>query len=97
MKTFVTVTALAVLTALPAVAQQTPPSCMPTPQMYQQMIERYGESRSAVGINSDGAMIEFWGNDDVGSWTVIGTGPGGISCILSYGDGFERFEARPNV
>lgn len=96
MKKIVLAGALASLFALPVAAQQSEP-CMLTVDMYQIMIQQYGESRVSTGITPSGRMVEFWGNPESGSWTVVETAPNGISCARASGGGFERHAPEPNV
>lgn len=88
---FLTTAALLVATCAPAHAQV---NCATTGDVYSIMIDRYGEERIALGLSDKGYIVEFWGNDETQSWTVIMTRADGISCIVDQGNQFIRSERK---
>lgn len=86
-------TALAVLLAFPAFAA---PNCAKPEQVKDILVQKYGEEVIGQGYDAKGALIQYWGNTETGSWTITGT-KNGISCILGQGGGFERLSLAPNV
>lgn len=80
-------TALAALLACPAAAQQRP--CVPRTALVQNLAEKYGETRRAVGLVSPSAMMELFASDDTGTWTIAVTNGAGISCLVGSGRFFE--------
>jgi hypothetical protein len=48
----------------------------------------FGETLRNVVVH-DGVALELWGNSRTGSWTVLITTTGGISCIAGSGSGFD--------
>lgn len=75
----------------PAYAQQ---NCASTDEVYTTLLQKYQEERVAVGINTNGNLVEFWGNEESGSWSVIITSPDGVSCLADSGVAFTREQLR---
>jgi len=46
---------------------------------------KYAERPVSMGIASNGTVVEVLSSED-GSWTIIMTTPGGVSCLLAAGD-----------
>jgi len=87
------VAALAVCLALPAAAQQ---NCGQHDEVVELLAERYGEARWAIALDSKNNAVEFFASTDTGTWTVLRTVPGGLSCVVSYGGAYESLsEPRP--
>ena len=72
------------LTASPAIAQ-----CIPREVFVRNVTESFGETALVSGQDRRG-VVEFWMNPEKGTWTLSGTLPNGVTCILSSG-GQARF------
>jgi hypothetical protein len=59
-------------------------------QMAQVLNRKYGETRQSIGLTSKGMVLEMFANVVEGSWTALLTAPGGPSCIVAFGSGYER-------
>ncbi len=70
--------------------------CFPSPEVYGVLEERFGESRSYIGLNEGGVLVELWTDDD-GSFTVLTTFAAGMSCIVAGGDDGRQVEPKPNL
>ena len=56
----------------------------------------YQERKIADGLSDAGALVELFVSDSR-SWTIVFTIPGGPSCVLSGGEGWEALEpAKPS-
>lgn len=77
--------ALAVLFAFPAAAQQ---NCAPRDTLMVQLAARFGETRQAIGLEPGGNAVETFANTETGSWTILVTRPTGISCLVAAGQSF---------
>ncbi|TNE46863.1 MAG: hypothetical protein EP341_09585 [Sphingomonadales bacterium] len=88
---------LAAIVAITGGAAFAAPNCATTLQVHDILTSKYGEAPIARGLDSRGNMIEWWGNAETGSWTVIGTSPDGTSCILGQGGNFVRIALAPNL
>lgn len=72
------------LVASPALGQST---CSDRDGMAKALAETYHESQRMVAING-ASVLEFWGNEDASTWTLIVTYPDGLACVLGIGTGF---------
>lgn len=86
-------TALAVVLAFPAVAA---PNCASVKDATEILRGMYQEEVIAVGKNRQGYLVEWWGNQETGSWTITAT-RNGRTCIAGQGGAFERVVLQPNV
>ena len=78
--------ALAALFACPAYAQR---NCGPRDDVRARLAEGYGETRQAVGLVSNGALMEIYGSLETGSWTLTLTQPNGLTCLMASGQSLE--------
>jgi hypothetical protein len=54
------------------------------------LAERYGETRQGMGLVSpSNNVMEIWANLETGSWTLTATSPGGPTCLVASGDGYQ--------
>ena len=53
---------------------------------------KYGETLIARGLDSGKRMFELFWSAESGTWTILVTPPGGLSCIVQHGTGLTRFE-----
>lgn len=58
-----------------------------------QLEGRYGEDRVALGVNTTGHLMEVWGNEETGSWSITTTTPQGITCLNDAGQMFQRVDS----
>ncbi len=88
MKTIIAMAAFAttVIATTTASAQQ---NCAPRAAVIEQLAGKYGESRQAIGIASQGRVVEVFASEESGSWTITVTLPSGLTCLVSAGDAFE--------
>ena len=90
---------LATLAAAPASAQSAP-VCSERESALKHLAEKYSEVPVAMGVASNGSLVEVLTNDKGTSWTIILTKPGGISCIVAAGEGWvsrKRLAMDPQV
>ncbi|MEM8626238.1 MAG: hypothetical protein AAGG47_22350 [Pseudomonadota bacterium] len=52
---------------------------------------KYGETRRSYGLAQNRGVVEVWASEK-GSWTILLTRPGGISCLMAAGQAFEAEE-----
>lgn len=53
-----------------------------------QLGQHYGERLSAVGLVSNGTLLEVM-TSETGSWTILITQPNGVSCVVATGESWE--------
>ena len=88
-----TLAAIAACFPMSAVAQ----TCGPTPDVYDMLTNKHGESRVSIGIEPSGIAIEVWANREAGTFTVFATLPNGASCAITSGQSFQEFRPEPNL
>lgn len=69
--------------------------CAPRDQVLMALAERYGEAREAVGLASNGAVIEVYASSATGTWTITATLASGVTCLVASGQNFERLSKAP--
>lgn len=91
-------TFLAALLALPAAAQAPPAdNCGVRIKVEYKLANEFLESPMVRWLDG-GGMMEFWGNPNTGTWTLLRTKPGGPVCVVADGIGFEgifAYEPKP--
>ena len=73
--------------SLPAQAQQI---CTNRSDVLGHLANKYSEAPVALGLASNGGVIEVLSSNSGKTWTIIITMPNGISCMLAAGEGWER-------
>lgn len=53
------------------------------------LAERYGETRRALGLVGEAAVMELYASDTTGTWTITMTLPDGRMCMMASGAGYE--------
>ncbi len=74
-----------VATAAPALAQE---RCGERSDIIQQLQRRFQETQQAIGLASNGAMLEIYASPS-GTWTVLMTYPNGKTCLMAVGDAWK--------
>ena len=52
--------------------------------------KRHGQHPVAVGVTNDGQLIEVVTEQSGRTWSIVVTEPGGESCVLSSGHGWQQ-------
>ncbi|WP_128910681.1 hypothetical protein [Tropicibacter alexandrii] len=87
--------AIVALFAVPTMAQNLQ-HCAPRDQVVARLADKYGESRQAVGLGSNNAVMEVFANIEGGSWTITVTMANGMTCLIASGQAYEALaEALP--
>ena len=55
-----------------------------------ELASKYHETRHAIGIAAETAMMELFAAPDTGTWTITITTPDGTTCLIASGSGFEQ-------
>ena len=63
--------------------------CAPRDQVLAALAERYGEARQAVGLASNGAVVEIHASGATGTWTITATLANGVTCLVASGQDYE--------
>ena len=73
--------------ALPAAAEQQ--VCGKRADVIKQLSVKYSEAPAAMGLSSDGGVLEVLASADGNTWTIIVTQPDGLSCMVAAGEYWE--------
>ncbi|MDP6604107.1 MAG: hypothetical protein QGG17_07940 [Rhodospirillales bacterium] len=84
---------LGVLTVMAsAVDAQTTASemlCSARPIMVEQLQKRFAEVPVAMGLQSNGTVLEVFASQRTNTWSIVITTPTGVSCLVSEGQSWE--------
>ncbi len=88
--------ALALLLAAVAPASAGPPAqaqsvCAAHADVAKQLDSGYSETPTAIGLASNGSVIELFSTVDGSTWTLVMTMPDGTSCTMAAGEAWETF------
>jgi hypothetical protein len=92
---FVTAWAAAVgLSAEPAAAQALPQAggalpCKPWQELAKELGHRYAERPVALGLQSNGNLLQVFASEATGTWTLVTMHPSGMACLIGVGDSWE--------
>jgi len=89
---FLVLTATLALAAGAASAQQQMP-CGDRDELLAQLRSQYKEAPTGFGMTPNGAIVELL-TSEKGSWTLLLTLPGGTSCLIGSGEGWELWGAK---
>lgn len=81
----------ALVAAAPASAQSV---CGARTEMVKQLENRYAESRRAIGLASNGTLLEVFASTS-GTWTVLMSFPDGRACMMANGDAWRQLPGKP--
>lgn len=71
-------------------------TCVPRDEMVKRLAGTYNETRRAIGISRQEAVMELFASDQTGSWTITVTLPDGTACLVAAGRDYEEIaEAQP--
>ena len=65
-------------------------ACASHAELTKQLGSAYSEAQVAVGLASNGGVVEVFSTDDGSSWTIVMTMPTGMSCVVASGEAWER-------
>lgn len=59
------------------------------------LVQRYDESRRALGLVSDQGLVEVF-TSDKGTWSILVTSAGGRTCLIAAGDNWQELDRSLN-
>ena len=68
---------------------QLSPQCDSRATVTALLADRYGETRRALGLAGEAAVMELYASDATGTWTITVTLPDGRMCLMASGAGYE--------
>ena len=75
--------------ATPSLAQQV---CGKRADIVNRLSDGFEEQRRSAGLAADGNLVEVFASKK-GTWTIIYTKPGGMTCLVAVGDNWQQIEA----
>jgi hypothetical protein len=54
------------------------------------LADRWGEAPVGQGLGANGTLVEVWASPATATWTITVTPPGGPTCLVASGDGYEH-------
>lgn len=76
-------------------ADAAPANCAARGVVVERLHEKFGETRRAVGLARNKALVEVFASAETGSWTIVVSLPNGLSCLVASGKSWEQLhEAR---
>ena len=79
---------LAVVLAATQIAHSAP-QCDSREAVTALLADRYNETRRAVGIAGQSAVMELFAAEDTGTWSITMTLPDGRMCLMASGSNYE--------
>lgn len=66
------------------------PPCGKRTDLLKHLASRFSEAPVASGVTENGGMVEVLASNDGATWTLLVTVPGGLTCLLAAGEGWEN-------
>lgn len=54
--------------------------------------KKFNETRSGMGVVSNGGVLEVYHSEESGTWTVLMTMPGEPTCLIATGEAWESLQ-----
>ena len=77
------------------VAQGVQAPCKPWREVAQYLGEHYSERPVAVGLQSDGSLLQIYAAPATSTWTLVSMRPDGMACLIGAGKAWELLKV-PN-
>lgn len=70
--------------------------CAPREEVIAHLAESFGETRRAIGLVRNVAVVELFAANATRTWTITVTHPDGTTCLVAAGEAYESVtEALP--
>jgi hypothetical protein len=69
--------------------------CADTKTMFAGLAKTYGEAPIGAGVTKAGELVTLLASPDGRTWTLLVTKPGGLTCALGSGEGWEKAAPKP--
>jgi hypothetical protein len=56
--------------------------------------DSFGETRKSIGISPDKRVVEIYASLTTGTWTLVVTQPGELSCLMRSGENYTDATVR---
>jgi hypothetical protein len=71
-------------------------TCLPHDRVDTKLQREFGERELGRGVSADGTLIEIFMAPS-GNFTVVKTTPGGVSCVVDFGEGWQPLNQLESV
>ncbi len=71
-------------------------ACTAHDDVVEQLGRRFAEERVALGVASNGGLIEVYSTPSGSTWTIVVTTPRGLSCPVTAGEDWYSIAPRPD-
>lgn len=71
------------------------PRCADANSLADRLSEQYGESVILRGMDARGGLVEWWQNEETGTWTLVVLTPNELRCLVASGDMGEAIQPEP--
>ena len=68
--------------------------CVAHADLVQQLSRKYAEEPMALGLGSDGSVMELFTSKDGETWTLVRITPDGTSCMIGGGESWTEMSPR---
>lgn len=65
------------------------PQCSERDSVVSYLEKKYKETPVAIGVTSNGGLVEVLSTENGGTWTIIVTSSKGWSCLVAAGEGWK--------
>ena len=90
--------ALAALAAPREAGAEQRDNCAPRDRVVKRLADSYGETRQAIGLGANNALVEVFASQESGTWTITVTMANGVTCLVASGQAYETLaEALPRA
>lgn len=90
MRSIVLATAAALALAVGAPAQAEPMACDERAKVLDHLETKYSEKPVALGMATNGSLVEILSAGDGSTWTIVITNPNGTTCLMAAGEHWEN-------
>jgi hypothetical protein len=79
---------------LPTTQAQAGAACNKRAEVIAELSQKFEEAPVAIGLASNGSLVEVLTSRDGTTWTIIQTAPTGIACLVAAGEGWQPRQAQ---
>ena len=54
------------------------------------VLQKHKESQAAIGVASNGNLIQVYATEDGATWSIVMTNPQGVSCVMAVGKDWDQ-------
>ena len=83
---------LIAMSAMPVGAATGSSPCASRPELLKQLSKQFNEKPVALGLTSNGSLIEVLTSDNGSTWTIMISQPNGPSCLVAAGESWEQLK-----